>query len=163
MASKASEIKHSNESDGTVGSLEKESNEENKSELQWVYDQLYKQSYKFVNTNVKLNNKLIKAQEEVDSLKKINEDAQVEINQLKSHQIILNDKVRFLEKDAFDRDGFKKALKKNLKLEDDLSKSSLTFKKYETSVSTVEKVCLNQKHSWDTRDIGYEAEPTKSK
>ena len=58
-------------------------------------------------------------------------------------QIILNDKVRFLEKDAFDRDGFKKALEeKILKLEADLSKSSLTFK-YEASASIVEKVCLN--------------------
>ena len=64
----------------------------------------------------------------------------------------------------FDRDGFKKALEeKILKLETDLSKYSLTFKKYETSASTVEKVWLNQKHSWDTHGIGYEAKPTMSK
>ena len=94
----------------------------------------------------------------------MNKDAQAEISQLKNYQTILNDKVRFLEKDVFDRDGFKKALEENiLKLEADLSKSSLTFKKYEASASTVKKVCLNQKPSWDTRGIRYETEPTKSK
>ena len=67
-------------------------------------------SYKLVNANVKLNKRLIKAKEEIDSLKKMNKDAQAKISQLKDHQINLNDKVRFLEKDAFDRDGFKKAL-----------------------------------------------------
>ena len=104
------------------------------------------------------------AQEKVDSLKKMNEDAQAEICQLKNHQTTLNDKVRFLEKDAFDRDGFKKAFEEFfLQLEIDLSKSNMTFKKYEASASTVEKVCLNQKHSWDTRGIGYEVELTKSK
>ena len=52
----------------------------------------------------------------------------------------LNDKVRFLDKDAFDKDGFKKALEENiLKLEIDLSKSGLTVKKYEASASTIEK------------------------
>ena len=76
----------------------------------------------------------------------MNEDAQAEISQLKNHQTTLNDKVRFLEKDAFDRDGFKKALEeKILKLKTDLSKYSLTLKKYEASASTIEKVCLNQK------------------
>ena len=70
--------------------------------------------------------------------------------------------MRFLKKDAFDRDDFKKALEeKNLKFKVDLSKSSLTSKKDEASAS--EKVCLNQKHSWNTQGIGYEAEPTKSK
>ena len=94
----------------------------------------------------------------------MNEDAQAEISQLKDHQTTLNDKVRFLEKDAFDRDGFKKAFDFFfLKLEADLSKSSLTFKKYEASASTVEKVWLNQKHSCDTHGIGYEAKPTMSK
>ena len=89
-----------------------------------------------------------KAQEEVDFLKKMNEDDQAEISQLKNHQTIMIDKVRFLKKDAFGKYGFKKTLaEKNLKLEADLSKSSLTFKKYEASASTVEKVCLIQKHS----------------
>ena len=41
-------------------------------------------------------------------------------------------------------------------------KSSLTFKKYEASASTIENVCLNQKHTWDTRGIEYKAKPTKS-
>ncbi|GFY88186.1 hypothetical protein Acr_06g0001260 [Actinidia rufa] len=87
----------------------------------------------------------------------MNEDA----SQLKILRTTMNDNVRFLEKDAFDRDGFKKALEeKILKLEVDLLKSSLTFKKYEASASTVQKACLNQKHSWDTRGIGYEAKPT---
>ena len=72
----------------------------------------------------------------------------------------MTNKVRFLEKDAFDRDGFKKTLEeKILKLEAVLSKSSLTFKKYEASASTFEKVWLNQKHSWDTHGIGYETKP----
>ena len=93
----------------------------------------------------------------------MNKDAQVEISQLKNHQTTLTNKVRFLEKDAFDREGFKKALEeKILKLEADLLKSSLTFKIYEACASIVEKVCLNQKHAWDTRGIGYEAKPTKS-
>ena len=66
------------------------------------------------------------------------------ISQLKNHQTTLIDKMRFLKKNAFERDGFKKALEeKILKLEADLSKSSITFKKYEASASTVEKVCLN--------------------
>ena len=72
--------------------------------------------------------------------------------------------MRFLEKDVFDKDSFKKALEeKILKLEADLSKSSLTFKKYEASASTVEKVWLNQKHSCDTHGIGYGVKPTMSK
>ena len=40
----------------------------------------------------------------------MNEDAQAEISQLKDYQTTLNDKVRFLEKDAFVRDGVKKVL-----------------------------------------------------
>ena len=79
-SSKASKIEYLDESDSTIECLKEESDEENKSELQRVYDQLYKQSYKLANANVKLNKKLIKAQEEVDSLKKINEYAQAEIN-----------------------------------------------------------------------------------
>ena len=83
------------------------------------------------------------ALEEVESLKKVNEDAQAEISQLKNHRT-LTDKVRFLKKDAFDREGFKKALEeKILKLEADLTKSNLAFKKYEAIASTVEKVWLN--------------------
>ncbi|GFY91011.1 hypothetical protein Acr_07g0012070 [Actinidia rufa] len=75
----------------------------------------------------------------------------------------LLNKVRFLERDASDRDGFKNVLEeKNLKLEADLSKYSLTFKKYEASASTVKEVCLNQKQAVDTRGIGYEAKLTKS-
>ena len=82
---------------------------------------------------------------------------------MKNHRTTLTDKVRFLKKDAFDREGFKKALEeKILKLEVDLLMASLTFNKYEASAFTVEKVCLNQKHAWDTRGIGYEAKPTKS-
>ena len=111
-----------------------------------------KQSYKLANANVKLDKRLKKAQEKVYSLKKMNEDALAKISQLKNHQRALTDKVKFTKKDAFKRDEFKKALEeKILKLEVDLSKYSLTFKKYEASASIVEKVCLNQKHSWDTR------------
>ena len=110
-----------------------------------------------------MSKRLKETLEEVDSLKKVNEDDQVEISQLKNHQATLTDKVRFLEKDAFNKEGFKKAFEeKILKLKADLLKSSLTFKKYEASASTVEKVCLNQKHTWDTRGIGYDAKPTKS-
>ena len=98
-----------------------------------------KQSYKLANANVKLGKRLKKAQEEVDSLKKMNEDAQAEISQLKNHQTTLNDKVRFLKKYAFNRDGFKKSLEENfLKLEANLSKSSLTFRNYET-ISSLRK------------------------
>ena len=83
---------------------------------------------------------------------------------MKTHRTTLIDKVRVLEKDVLDREGFKKALEeKILKLETDLTKSNLTFKKYEASASTVEKVCLNQKHASDNHGIGYEAKPTISK
>ena len=138
-SSKGSKIRKLDESDGIVGSLEEESDEEDKSELQRAYDQLYKQSYKLANYNVKLGKRLKKAQEEVDSLKKMNEDAQAEISQLKNHQTTLNDKVRFLKKYAFNRDGFKKSLEENfLKLEANLSKSSLTFRNNET-ISSLRK------------------------
>ena len=83
---------------------------------------------------------------------------------MKTHQITLNDKARFLEKDVFDRDGYEKALEeKILKLEANLSKTSLTFNKYEASASTMEKVWLNQKHSSYTHGIGYEDKSTMSK
>ena len=72
--------------------------------------------------------------------------------------------MRFFEKNAVDRDGYKKTLEeKFLKLKVDLLKSCLTFKKYEASASIVEKVWLNQKHSCDTHGIGYEAKPIMSK
>ena len=145
MSSKAFKIEKSYESNGTIGSLgedEEESDEEHKSELQQTYNQQYKQSYKLTDAKVKLGKRLKDALEEVESLKKVNEDAQAEISQLKNHRT-LTDKVRFLEKDAFDREGFKKALEeKILKLEAYLLKSSLTFKKYEACESTIEKVCL---------------------
>ena len=52
--------------------------------------------------------------------------------------------MRFLKKDVFDIDDFKRALEeKIMKLETDLSKYSLTFKNYKASASTVEKVWLN--------------------
>ena len=53
-SSKALETEKSIEWYGTIGSLEEESDEEDKSELQRAYDQLYKQSYKLANANVKL-------------------------------------------------------------------------------------------------------------
>ena len=63
---------------------------------------------------------------------------------MKTHRTTLIDKVRVLEKDVLDREGFKKALEeKILKLEVDLTKSNLTFKKYEAIASTVDKVWLN--------------------
>ena len=70
ISSKALETEKSNELDSTVGPLEEESDEEDKSELQQAYDQLYKQSYKFTNINVKLSKMLKKAQEEVDFSKR---------------------------------------------------------------------------------------------
>ena len=132
--------------------------------MQQTYDQLYKQSYKLTDVNFKLGKRLKNALEEVNLLKKMNKDAQAQINQLKNQRTTLTDKVIFLQEDAFDRDGFKMALEqKILKLETDLSKSSLTLKKYEASSSTVEKVWMNQKYFWDTHGIGYEAKPTMSK
>ena len=41
---------------------------------------MYKQSYKLTDVNIKLGKRLKKALEEVDSLKKMNKDAQEEIN-----------------------------------------------------------------------------------
>ena len=85
-----------------------------------------------------------KALEEADSLKRVNVDAQAETSQLKKHRITLTDKIKFLEKDAIDRDGFKKAVEgKIIKLEANVSKSNMTFKKYKARASTVEKVCLD--------------------
>ena len=113
---------------------------------------------------MKLSKRLEETLDEINSLKKVNEDDQVEISQLKNHQTTLTNKVRFLEKDAFDREVFKKALEdKILKLEADLLKASLTFKKYEANESKFEKVWLNLKNSYDTHGIGYEAKPTLSK
>ena len=72
---KALETKKLDESNGIVGFLEEESDNDNKCELQQTYDQLYKQSYKLTNVNVKLGKRLKKALGEVDSLKKMNIDA----------------------------------------------------------------------------------------
>ena len=79
-SSKASDTKKSDEPDGTVGSLKEESNDEDVSELQQAYNQLYKQSYKFVNSNIKLSKRLIESLKEVDSLKRENIDAQAEFS-----------------------------------------------------------------------------------
>ena len=53
-SSKASNTKKSDESDGSIGFLEEKFDEDDKSKLQRAYDQLYKQSYKLDNANVKL-------------------------------------------------------------------------------------------------------------
>ncbi|GFY88086.1 hypothetical protein Acr_06g0000260 [Actinidia rufa] len=69
-SSKASDTEKSDESDGVVGSVEEESDDEDISELQQAYNQLYKESYKLANTNVKLSKRLKEALEEVDFFKK---------------------------------------------------------------------------------------------
>ena len=49
---KAPKIEKIDELNCTAGFLEKESNDEDKCELQQAYDQLYKQSYKLTDVNV---------------------------------------------------------------------------------------------------------------
>ncbi|GFZ21725.1 hypothetical protein Acr_29g0008870 [Actinidia rufa] len=163
-SSKESDNDKSDESDETIGSQEAEYDEEENGDLQQAYNQLYKESYKLVEVKMKLSKKLKEALKEIDSLRLVNEDAKVEINQLKSYQMTLLDKVRFLKKDASDREEFKKILEeKILKLEAVLLKSNLTFKNYEASASSFEKVWLNQKHTGDTHGIGYVDKSTVSK
>ncbi|GFZ06455.1 hypothetical protein Acr_18g0006250 [Actinidia rufa] len=163
-SSKESDNDKSDESDEKIGPQEAKYDEEENGDLQQAYNQLYKESYKLVEVKMKLSKKLKEALEEIDSLRLVNEDAKVEINQLKSYQITLLDKVRFLEKYASDREELKKILEeKSLKLEADLLKSNLTFKNYEASASSFEKVWLNQKHTGDTHGIGYVDKSTVSK
>ncbi|PSS17557.1 Myosin-9 like [Actinidia chinensis var. chinensis] len=162
-SSKASDTEKSDESDGVVGSVEEESDDEDISELQQAYNQLYKESYKLANSNVKLSKRLKEALEEVDSLKKVNDDTQVEISQLKNHRTTLTDKVRFLEKDAFDREGFKKALEDKVqKLETELANVHLSFKKFDAGSQKIDEIWNAQRTSFDMTGIGYKEKATTS-
>ncbi|GFZ19357.1 pleiotropic drug resistance 2 [Actinidia rufa] len=164
-SSKASDTEKSDESDGVVGSIEEESDDEDISELQQqAYNQLYKELYKLANSNVKLSKRLKEALEEVDSLKKMNDDTQVEISQLKNHhRTILIDKVRFLDKDAFDREGFKKALEDKVqKLETELVNVHLSFTKFDASSQKIDEIWNAQRTSFDMTRIGYKEKATTS-
>ena len=73
VSSKPQEVEKFDVSDGTMGSLkeeEGESDDEDKSELQLAYDQLYQQYYRLTKVNVKLGTKLKKVVDEVEVLKK---------------------------------------------------------------------------------------------
>ncbi|GFZ20562.1 hypothetical protein Acr_28g0012670 [Actinidia rufa] len=162
-SSKASDTEKSDESDGVVESVEEESDDEDISELQQAYNQLYKESYKLANSNVKLSKRLKEALEEVDSLKKVNDDTQVEISQLKNHRKTLTDKVRFLEKDAFDRGGFKKALEDKVqKLETELANVHLSFKKFDAGSQKIDEIWNAQRTSFDMTGIGYKEKASTS-
>ncbi|GFZ21639.1 hypothetical protein Acr_29g0008010 [Actinidia rufa] len=162
-SSKTSDTEKLDESDGTIGSLEEESNDEDISELQQAYNQLYKESYKLVNSNMKFGKRLKEALEEVDSLKKENDDTQIEISQLKNHRTTLTDKVRFLEKYAFDREGFKKALEDKVqKLENELANVHLSFKKYDAGSQKIDEIWNAHRTSFDMTGIGYKEKATTS-
>ncbi|GFZ21638.1 NB-ARC domain-containing disease resistance protein [Actinidia rufa] len=162
-SSKASDTEKLDESDSTVGSLEEESNDEDINELHQAYNQLYKESYKLANSNVKLSKRLKEVLEEVDSLKKVNDAAQVETSQLKNHQTTLTDKVRFLEKDAFDREGFKKTLEDKVqKLESELVNVHLSFKKFDAGLQKIDEIWNAQRTSFDMTGIGYKEKATTS-
>ena len=65
---------------GSLKEEERESDDEDKSELQLAYDQLYQQYYRLTKVNVKLGTKLKKVVDEVEVLKKENIDAQAEVS-----------------------------------------------------------------------------------
>ena len=165
-SSKPQEIEKSDESDDTMGSLkeeEGESDDEDKSELQLAYDQLYQQYYRLTKVNVKLGTKLKKVVDEVEVLKKENIDAQAEVSQLKTHRLTLSDKVKLFEKDAYNREEFKKALEEKVKkLETELANAHLSFKKFDAGSQKIDEIWNAQRISFDMTRIGYTKKATTS-
>ena len=65
---------------------------------------------------------------------------------MKTHRLTFSDKVKFLEKDAHDREEFKKALEEKVKkLETELANAHLSFKKFDAGSQKIDEIWNAQK------------------
>ena len=153
--------------------------------LQDAYDRLYQLSEELAKSNFKLHKKVSLLTKEKSKFEEDLFEARSQINQLKTHNDNLSEKLAIAEKEKDDvSNEFKTLLGKNskldkevhtcieekksleskiIKLEFDLNASNVTLKKMNAGSKILDEILCAQKNSFDKAGLGYVGKPSTSK